>query len=267
MQKIDVILNKNEANSMSQLDYAQLRKSYDADGVIIIRNFLNSETVLELKARLESYVDERVPTIPAEHVVYEEGNRAIRNLWRLDFYDPYFDGFGRLPPLRALVQKLTDSEFELHFVEAFMKPTVEGSEVPMHQDVVLQGLSSPEYLAAWFPLDPVDNENGPLHFIPGSHKWGPLEHEPILNVGSRLVTRNADQLKSLPATVGIMEPGDVALFNGYTLHYSIPNSTDRPRRAIAVGMRGPGVLAEPEKKNWERAVNSLSVQDISNVRK
>ena len=143
-----------------------------------------------------------------------------------------------------------------------MKPTRVGSEVPMHQDVVLQGLSSPQYIAAWFALDPVDSENGPLHFIRGSHTWGPLEHETILNPGSRLVTRNSEELKKLPTIVGIMNPGDVALFNGYTAHYSTPNRTNRPRRAIAVGMRKADVLAEPEERKWDRALNSVRVHDM-----
>lgn len=251
---------------MDEIDFEQIKSKYEEDGVVLVRNFLPPDRLAEVLDRLSAYISNKLDTVPPEHVVYEEGGNEIRNLWRLDLYDAYFDKFGRSEELESLVPVLTGWKYALHFVEAFMKPARIGSEVPMHQDVILQGLSSPQYLAAWFPLDPVDFDNSPLHFVRGSHKWGPMEHEDILNPGSRLVTQNAEELKKLPTIVGVMDPGDVAIFNGYTLHYSPPNLTDRPRRAIAVGMRSASVLSEPEVRRWDRALNSVRVGEMQSFR-
>jgi phytanoyl-CoA hydroxylase len=251
---------------MDDTDLEQIKATYEEDGVVLVRSFLPSDKLAEVSERLKAYISNTLETVPPEHVVYEGSTKEIRNLWRLDLYDTYFEKFGRAKELESLVPKLTGWKYALHFVEAFMKPARVGSEVPMHQDVILQGLSSPQYLAAWFPLDPVDSENSPLHFIRGSHNWGPMEHETILKPGSRLVAQNAEELKKLPTIVGVMNPGDVALFNGYTLHYSPPNPTNRPRRAIAVGMRSASVLSEPEVRSWGRALNSARIDEMPSFR-
>ncbi|MFG1818101.1 phytanoyl-CoA dioxygenase family protein [Kribbella sp. NPDC049174] len=102
----------------------------------------------------------------------------------------------------------------------------------LHQDNFYLKAEPGTCVAAWMALDQVDEANGCLEVVPGSHRW------PIL------CTEKADTKVSftdvtvpLPepdAAVPIeMEPGDVLFFHGALVHGSAPNvTTDRFRRAL-----------------------------------
>jgi hypothetical protein len=87
-------------------------------------------------------------------------------------------------------------------------------------------------MAAWMALDDVDEANGCLEIVPGSHKL------PTLCVIDADVTRSITPVtvplaEGMNAAPMIMKAGDVLFFNGQVIHGSGPNSTkDRFRRAI-----------------------------------
>ncbi len=102
----------------------------------------------------------------------------------------------------------------------------------LHQDNFYLKADPGTCVAAWMALDRVDEANGCLEVVPGSHRW------PIL------CTEKADTKVSftdvtvpLPSTGNAvpveMEPGDVLFFHGALVHGSNPNvTTDRFRRAL-----------------------------------
>jgi ectoine hydroxylase-related dioxygenase (phytanoyl-CoA dioxygenase family) len=102
----------------------------------------------------------------------------------------------------------------------------------LHQDNFYLKAEPGTCVAAWMALDRVDQDNGCLEVVPGSHRW------PIL------CTEKADTKVSftdvtvpLPeadaAVPVVMEPGDVLFFHGALVHGSAPNvTTDRFRRAL-----------------------------------
>ncbi|GAA0610739.1 phytanoyl-CoA dioxygenase family protein [Kribbella sandramycini] len=102
----------------------------------------------------------------------------------------------------------------------------------LHQDNFYLKAEPGTCIAAWMALDPVDQANGCLEVVPGSHRW------PIL------CTEKADTTVSFtdvtvplptadPATPVPMSPGDVLFFHGALVHGSAPNTTpDRFRRAL-----------------------------------
>ena len=245
---------------MSVID-DEIKSAYEKDGIVFIRNFFEQDYMSAVRAQLEDYIRNVLPKVPDAHYVYEDGGGVLRNLWRMDLYDPFFEDFGRHSKLRELVTALEGWAYELHYVEAFLKPERCGSEIPMHQDFALQHLSEPQFLTAWFPLDPVSESNGALRFIPGSHHWGNISHTAVTNAGSRLVVESAEALKQLPYVAAELVPGDVAVFGCQTVHYSPPNTSENPRRALAVGMRGPKAHVQSEQLDWQRVVDSMDLKE------
>ena len=87
-------------------------------------------------------------------------------------------------------------------------------------------------MAAWMALDVIDEENGCLQVVPGSHTW------PVLCMTQADTTQSfTDVTVDLPAGAAPvpvrMNPGDVLFFNGQLVHGSLPNtSADRFRRAL-----------------------------------
>lgn len=77
------------------LNQDQLRKSYDADGFVIIRGLYSSAEVEELNAQVERYIREVVPTLPKEAAFYDDYSRpeTLRKMQSLDKRDAWFRQF------------------------------------------------------------------------------------------------------------------------------------------------------------------------------
>ena len=61
-------------------------------------------------------------------------------------------------------------------VEWFNKPPGTDSPTPPHQDNYYFCLRPPSVLTIWLALDPVDEENGCLRYVAGSHRQGIRAH-------------------------------------------------------------------------------------------
>ncbi|GAA1605285.1 phytanoyl-CoA dioxygenase family protein [Kribbella hippodromi] len=102
----------------------------------------------------------------------------------------------------------------------------------LHQDNFYLKADPGTCVAAWMALDKVDEANGCLEVVPGSHRW------PILCTEKADTTVSfTDVTVPLPSATDAvpveMEPGDVLFFHGALVHGSNPNvTTDRFRRAL-----------------------------------
>ena len=89
-------------------------------------------------------------------------------------------------------------------------------------------------------IDPADQENGCIEFIPGSHKWGLQEHERHQEAfGMFLPGRYYPRAEAEPVP---MAPGDALFFTSLVIHGSAPNQSLRNRWAntIAYNVTGNG---------------------------
>jgi phytanoyl-CoA hydroxylase len=102
----------------------------------------------------------------------------------------------------------------------------------LHQDNFYLKAEPGTCVAAWMALDKVDQANGCLEVVPGSHRWPILCTEKADTAVS--FTDVTVPLPDAAAAVPVeMEPGDVLFFHGALVHGSAPNvTTDRFRRAL-----------------------------------
>lgn len=134
---------------------------------------------------------------------------------------------------RVLNEILGRAPYAVQTMLYFKPPGSRGQA--LHQDNFYLKAEPGTCVAAWMALDPVDESNGCLSVVPGSHRW------PIL------CTEKADTSVSftdvtvpLPdagdvrdAVPVVMEAGDVLFFHGALVHGSAPNVTsDRFRRSL-----------------------------------
>jgi ectoine hydroxylase-related dioxygenase (phytanoyl-CoA dioxygenase family) len=85
-------------------------------------------------------------------------------------------------------------------------------------------------LGVWLPMHDVSVEMGAMQFIPGSHKRGLLPHrhadKPEANV-----LEVAEPIDESLAAACPLRLGGATFHHNETLHYTAPNTTDRPRLA------------------------------------
>ena len=180
------------------------------------------------------------------------------------------DGRARLPQLldpRNFAPELVKTEFfrnaeelarrllgpKARFVadHALLKPARDGAETPWHQDDAFRpGDVDCTEISIWMPLQPVNDENGCLGFIPGSHKWDVLPHRWLSGDG---------RIHALECHTGF-DPGRVVLcplpaggctvHTNRTLHWAGPNRSNAPRLAYVLVFGLPLQRATPPRDHY-----------------
>jgi ectoine hydroxylase-related dioxygenase (phytanoyl-CoA dioxygenase family) len=122
------------------------------------------------------------------------------------------------------------------FDKAIYKPPFDPKGTLWHQDQALHGPWFPmNTLHFWFPLQPVTDENGCMHYISGSHTRGLLPHHRFDPADPyTLITDHIDHTQEV---VCPLLPGDAMLHLPLTLHSSLPNTTASIRRVWALLFR------------------------------
>jgi len=147
--------------------------------------------------------------------------------------EPRFRPFVLDTGLADIIEKIVGEPPLLFGDQVFMKPPRVGSEKPFHQDNFYFRLEPADHvITAWIALDDVDEENGCLRYIDGSHLGPLLPHEPQPDKPTHLIppTELIDLSRESLAPV---RKGGVVFHHGKTLHTSAPNRSDRWRRAYA----------------------------------
>ncbi|MCC6485612.1 MAG: phytanoyl-CoA dioxygenase family protein [Armatimonadetes bacterium] len=115
--------------------------------------------------------------------------------------------------------------------------------VGWHQDYMYWQCTTPaDMLTAWIALVDVDETNGCLQMIPGSHKWSLIEDlsffDPDIDRQMEKIRRYGEQHgqpDAAPVTVPL-KAGEVSFHHCLTLHGSGPNMTSSPRRSYVAHM-------------------------------
>ena len=220
--------------------YRELSANYDRDGFVVVRQFLDERELGELRANLDRYVHDIVPTLPATAAFYQDRSRAetLKQLQYMDG-DPFFRNYTRQAKWSALAQTLVGEPAACNSPEWFNKPPGTEHATPPHQDNFYFCLRPSNVVTIWLALDPVDEENGCLRYVAGSHLRGIRLHGPSQVLGfSQAITDYSDRDEARAVTVHL-QPGDVVAHHGETIHRADANrSATRHRRAFAMVFKG-----------------------------
>jgi phytanoyl-CoA hydroxylase len=227
---------------MNTIDLDKLAADYERDGVVRVRGFFAADEVARIRHELDRYCREIAPTLPKDAVVFEADGVAVRNLWRMETFDPFFAQLATRPEIRQLVGKLVHGKPFLLGVETFNKPARVGSGVPPHQDNAYFCQAPPDVLTIWIALDAATPENGPVNYVRGSHLAGMLPHKPSGVKGNSMGL--AAKFDASDPFVGTLNPGDALIHHCQTIHFSTPNHTDNSRCGLLMVFRGNHTKAD-----------------------
>jgi hypothetical protein len=112
----------------------------------------------------------------------------------------------------------------------FKPPGARGQD--LHQDNYYLRVAPKTCVAAWVAIDDVDQNNGGMVLVPGSHRLPILCPTPA-DKTLFFTDHHLDVPEGMEAVPADMKAGDVLFFNGSVIHGSYPNtSKDRFRRAF-----------------------------------
>jgi len=222
------------------MTYEQYQEAYDRDGFVIVRQFLAPRELAELCATLDEYIRTVVPTLPDSDAFYEDRSRpeTLKQMNHLG-KEPGFQKYAQLPQVGGLARALAGEEVRLEDPQWFNKPPGTNHPTPPHQDNYYLNIKPCIFGTIWIALDPVDEENGCLRYVPGSHRRGLRPHgrSNVLGFSQGITDYGpADTAGEVPI---YLQPGDAAVHHGMTIHRAEPNrSATRSRRAFAILFKG-----------------------------
>lgn len=235
-----------------------LRNQFDEQGYIHIPGFLTEVECLAAENHVQSYLTEIAPTLPKTEVMYDDYERpeTLKRISRLQL-DPFFDDLRSQPKFTDLAEFLLEDEAIAQSLQYFNKPP-EGSATPAHQDGYYFCLVPNEAITFWIPLDDVDEDNGALHYVAGSHKVGILPHKPSSVIGFSQGLAEADLSLYGEERICSVKRGDVLIHHSRLIHLAGPNQSDRQRRVMGQVYFAKRAKVDPAMK--EQYDTALSAQ-------
>lgn len=216
--------------------FAELKAPYDAKGFVVIRGFLPSDELRLLCDQLDRYIRDVVPQLPPGDAFYEDRSRpeTLKQLHRMQ-QDSFFADYMQHQLWCTAAETLLGEPASVHGVEWFNKPPATQHITPPHQDNFYFCLTPPLVLTMWLALDVVDDENGCMRYIPGSHRQGIRPHARTKTLGfSQGIADYSDADRNREAAIHA-QPGDLLIHHGNTIHTAHANrSTTRHRRSFAM---------------------------------
>jgi phytanoyl-CoA hydroxylase len=160
--------------------------------------------------------------------------------------DAYFADYANHPRWHALARALVGEGVTCMGPEWFNKPPESDSPTPPHQDNYYFNLAPPNVATIWLALDPVDDANGCLRYVAGSHRRGVRPHGRSNVLGfSQGITDYGDADRADEVAIRL-QPGDAVGHSGNTIHRAEPNRSARHRRAFAMVFRGESCRRDEE---------------------
>jgi phytanoyl-CoA hydroxylase len=149
-------------------------------------------------------------------------------------HSAFFDGLPRTDKFRQLAELLLDGDVVPKGTEWFNKPPALNKPTPPHQDGYYFMLEPNEALTMWIPTDPVDESNGCLRYLPGSHIQGVRPHSRTNTLGfSQGIVDYSDEDRRNEQPI-ILQPGDLVVHHSLTIHRADANESDRNRAVIGL---------------------------------
>ena len=220
-----------------KLTQAQVEQ-FDRDGYLFFPSLFSEREIKVL--------NDEVPHIYAQkrpENVREKGSDAVRTNFAAHLYSYPFAKLARHPRMVEPVMQLFGEELYMHQFKINGKMAFDGDVWQWHQDYGTWKnddlMPEPRAMNVAIFLDEVNEFNGPLMFIPGSHRLGVLDAEHDTSTTSYpLWTINHDTIRQLVGRGGIVAPkggpGSAIFFHGTLVHGSPPNMSPWDRQIIYV---------------------------------
>ena len=132
--------------------------------------------------------------------------------------------------LLNMIECFIGQDIILHHTKLFLKPPHVGSAFPLHQDWTYFPTEKNTMVAAMVHISDSTEKMGRIRLLPGSNNWGKIQGSDGHSFIKRIHGKH-----SLQSAIPIQaKGGDVLFFHSCTIHGSMPNRSNKPRKTILV---------------------------------
>ena len=218
-------------------------KVFKEDGFVAVPKFCNQVELSAIESALAHFIDVRVAQLPPEEVFYEDKANldSLKQIQRMHEHSDFFGEFFNGKP-KALAEELLGEPVLCKNLQFFNKPPGIGQATPAHQDGYYFMLQPCHAVTMWMALDQVDEENGCLRYLQGSHLDGMRRHESTQTLGFSQGIVDFGKNESREEVPCPAKPGDLLAHHAMTVHRADANaSPTRTRRALGFIFYGESV--------------------------
>ena len=219
-------------------------ETFGAEGVLAVPGLFSAEEIARLNAELP-----RLCELTGPEILHERKSDAVRSVVSPHRVSDVYAAMSCHPRLVEPAQQYLGGPVYLHQFKINTKAAHDGEIWHWHQDYRTwyedDGMLEPNIINAVVFLDEVNEFNGPMMFIPGSHREGRLDATQDFErvpgygrlsadaVGSPYTN---DVIDALIGTNGLVAPkgpaGTGLFFHGCTVHGSAPNMSPWSRNML-----------------------------------
>lgn len=246
---------------MPHLLTADERAAMDRDGFVVRENVYDAAECAQIAAECEQLAREVVSASHGDkHIV---GSYLFERSEDLEMYVKWepdapnelqaLEPFAHLSPVlrdRGLDPRLVDpmkafvgqDDICLFTEKLNLKRAKKGGKYILHQDFpywTRQNPAADRVATAMIFLDDSNRENGCLEVAPGTHKEGVQKMRETDGFGNREM--NADLFDQSRLVALEVKAGSVAFFGSFLVHRSLPNRSDKDRRALLYSYQPAGL--------------------------
>ncbi|MDN3688778.1 phytanoyl-CoA dioxygenase family protein [Cyclobacterium jeungdonense] len=218
------------------MDSQKLTQQFLSDGYLYLPGFLSRTQVDEINETLAAFIQHQLSDMAPEHVKYEVPGDpgSLKMLQDLQAYSPLFERLLLDSSFSQLAETVLGEQVVGKTLEYFNKPAKIGKATPPHQDGYYFMLEPMSAVTMWLALEEVDEQNGWVSYVKGSHKKGMRPHGATQTVGFSQGIVDFGQPSDLEDEVFFpAKPGDLLLHHALTIHRAAPNThPERSRKAM-----------------------------------
>lgn len=218
-------------------DLAQLSRGFDDDGYVAIKPLFGASMMAEINGELDRYIRDVMPGMPVEEVYFEDrtDRSTLKQMQKLSVYDDYFRTLMEDSVIRDIASAVMGEVAVPQNLQYFNKPAGIGQPTPPHQDGYYFHLLPCKAVTGWLALEPVDAENGCIHYVRGSHKadgFRPHGRSNVLGFSQGLTDFGTAEDEAATVSFPCAE-GTFLMHDARTIHWAGANqSPTRSRRAL-----------------------------------
>ena len=221
---------------MTMLTRDQVER-YRREGYVVVEDLVAAETLAELRRVTEEIVATAHGVTSHTDVLDLEPSHTperprVRRIKSPHLAHPFYWDMAGHPPVMAAIEPLIGPDVRVRpGGKVNLKSAGYGAPVEWHQDWAFYPHTNDDVLAVGILLDDVDEDNGPMMVLPGSH-LGPI-HDHHANGAFCGGIDLARTPLDLSGAVALTAPaGSVTIHHARLVHGSAVNRSDRPRRLL-----------------------------------
>ena len=235
-------------HAAAAIDVSEVAR-YHADGFLVVRQVFSADRIAAVAGEAER-LRQRSDLIDTDNIRCRWQNDADTGECRFDCFDPVID-------LSATCERIARDPRLLEIVAAvygepaclfkdkliFKSPGTLGYD--LHQDYIGWESFPASFVTVIVAIDRADAESGATEVFRGYHSGGCLS--PMDGQYHRLDAGAVDPARGV---VLELDPGDIAIFSGYTPHRSGPNRSGHWRRLLYLSYNAHGDGGDQRERHY-----------------